>query len=280
MVLFDRYPGGKKYACTFSYDDGCPQDRRLVELFNKYGIKCTFNMCSSIAMKTWGEAIKLHELSTLFAGHEIAAHAHNHPHLERMPLTAQYEQIIKDREMFEPYYGKIVRGLAYPYGTYSEDTFTAMRTAGIVYGRTVDSNPNTFAPPATDAEFMTWAPTTHHNEAATPVKKFIYNVEKAPWRAGGLLYIWGHAYEFDNADAPVKWEEFEAMLAQLAAHKDDIWFATNIEVYDYIKATQAIRTSVNGKILYNPTDTDVWVSDGDKDIKIPAAADVVLEDKK
>ena len=65
-------------------------------------------------------------------------------------------------------------------------------------------------------------------------------------------------------------------MKQLAAHADNIWFATNIEVYDYIKATQSIRTSANGKILYNPTDTDVWVSDGEKDIKIPAAADVVL----
>ena len=277
MILFDRYPGGKKYACTFSYDDGCKQDRRLVELFNKYGMKCTFNMNSSNMLNTGGEGIKPHELSTLFAGHEIAAHAHNHPHLERMPLTAQYDQIIKDREILEPHYGKIIRGLAYPFGTYSEDTFTAMKTAGIVYGRTVASNPTTFAPPATDREFLAWAPTTHHNEAAMPVKRFIYNVEKAPWRAGGLLYIWGHSYEFDNAASPVKWEEFEGMLAQLAARSYDIWFATNIEVYDYIKATQAIRSSADGKLLYNPTDTDVWVSNGSENVKIPAASSVKIQ---
>ena len=29
---------------TFSYDDGVTQDIRLVELFNKYGMKCTFNL--------------------------------------------------------------------------------------------------------------------------------------------------------------------------------------------------------------------------------------------
>jgi hypothetical protein len=75
----------------------------------------------------------------------------------------------------------------------------------------------------------------------------------------------------------LKWEEFEAMLAQLAAHSDDIWFATNIEVYDYIKATQAIRTSADGKMLYNPTDTDVWVSNGDTDIRIPAAQSVKID---
>ena len=34
---FMRFPGGKKKAVTLSYDDGVTQDRRLVEIFNKYG---------------------------------------------------------------------------------------------------------------------------------------------------------------------------------------------------------------------------------------------------
>ena len=30
---------GKMKALTFSYDDGVTQDRRLVELFDRYGVK-------------------------------------------------------------------------------------------------------------------------------------------------------------------------------------------------------------------------------------------------
>ncbi|HNX14524.1 MAG TPA: polysaccharide deacetylase, partial [Oscillospiraceae bacterium] len=37
--MFDN----KKKAVTFSYDDGVTQDIRLIELFNKYGMKATFN---------------------------------------------------------------------------------------------------------------------------------------------------------------------------------------------------------------------------------------------
>jgi peptidoglycan/xylan/chitin deacetylase (PgdA/CDA1 family) len=37
---------GKKKALTFSYDDGVLQDIRLIELFNKYGMKATFNLNS------------------------------------------------------------------------------------------------------------------------------------------------------------------------------------------------------------------------------------------
>ena len=39
-----RYPGGLAKAVTFSYDDGVEQDIRLVEIFNKNGIKGTFNI--------------------------------------------------------------------------------------------------------------------------------------------------------------------------------------------------------------------------------------------
>ena len=38
------FPGGKTRALTFSYDDGISQDMRLVQLFNLYGLKGTFNL--------------------------------------------------------------------------------------------------------------------------------------------------------------------------------------------------------------------------------------------
>ena len=37
---------GKMKAITFSYDDGVVQDRRLIELLDKYGLKATFNLNS------------------------------------------------------------------------------------------------------------------------------------------------------------------------------------------------------------------------------------------
>ena len=35
---------GKMKAVTFSYDDGVPEDKQLLEIFNKYGMKGTFNL--------------------------------------------------------------------------------------------------------------------------------------------------------------------------------------------------------------------------------------------
>ena len=40
------YPEWKENALTFSYDDGQIYDRRLVGIFNKYGLKATFHLNS------------------------------------------------------------------------------------------------------------------------------------------------------------------------------------------------------------------------------------------
>ena len=39
---------GKMKAVTFSYDDGVTQDQRLIEIFNRYNLKCTFNLNSGL----------------------------------------------------------------------------------------------------------------------------------------------------------------------------------------------------------------------------------------
>ena len=41
MMMHMLFPEGKTKALTFSYDDGAHQDRRLIEIFNKYGLHGT-----------------------------------------------------------------------------------------------------------------------------------------------------------------------------------------------------------------------------------------------
>ena len=38
------FPGGTNRCLTMSYDDGREHDRRLIEIFNQYGIKGTFHL--------------------------------------------------------------------------------------------------------------------------------------------------------------------------------------------------------------------------------------------
>ena len=76
-------------ALTFSYDDAVTQDRRLIELFNKYGLKCTFNVNSGIlgvggslvredVTVAWAHPRAI-EIPKIYEGHEVAAHTVTHP---------------------------------------------------------------------------------------------------------------------------------------------------------------------------------------------------------
>ena len=40
---------------------------------------------------------------------------------------------------------------------------------------------------------------------------------------------------------------------------DDVWFATNIEIYDYVTAQRNLKISVDNKIIYNPSFQSVWI---------------------
>ena len=47
-VIYTCFPGGKHKVLTMSYDDGRLEDRRLVALFNRYGIRGTFHLNSAL----------------------------------------------------------------------------------------------------------------------------------------------------------------------------------------------------------------------------------------
>ena len=48
MYKFLRFPEWKYKAVTLSYDDGTVYDRKLIDILDKYGLKCTFNLNSGI----------------------------------------------------------------------------------------------------------------------------------------------------------------------------------------------------------------------------------------
>ena len=257
MLLKD----GKKKVLTFSYDDGVVQDIRLIDIFNKYGLKGSFNINTglyfpedAVREKYYGR-MKLSEAKALYtnSGHEVAVHALTHPFLEKLSETAVLEEILTDRRNIEKDYGTIARGMAYPYGTYSDTVIRALRACGICYSRTVVST-GAFTFPE---NWLTLDPTCHHNDPKLMemAERFV-NGSVEPARGVQMFYVWGHSYEFDNND---NWNVIEELAAYVSG-KEDIWYATNIEVYDYVQAYKALQTSVDEKIIHNPSALDVWFS--------------------
>lgn len=70
-----------------------------------------------------------------------------------------------------------------------------------------------------------------------------------------MFYVWGHTFEFENNN---NWDVIERLLSTVGG-RDDIWYATNMEIYEYVQAFQSLDISVDGRRIVNPTKIPLWV---------------------
>ena len=221
---------------TFSYDDGVTQDRRLVEIFNKYGLKATFNINSELlggsnslirdGVEIRHDKISVEEVTSLYKGHEVAAHTLTHPSLKKLDDDSEIiRQVEEDRRNLSALVGYDVVGFAYPGGGKNYDSRIAeliRQNTGVKYARGTIST-HSFNRQENLYEFN---PTVYHHVEMDKMfelgKQFLDLSPSTPQ----CFYIFGHAYEFDIRDEWGKFEEFCRMMSG----RDDIFYGTNKEI--------------------------------------------------
>ncbi|MBQ9409771.1 MAG: polysaccharide deacetylase family protein [Clostridia bacterium] len=248
-TIYHCFPGGKHKALTFSYDDGKIFDRRLVEIFNKNGLKGTFNLNSGI-MPQDENRIQPEEVESLYQGHEVACHTYTHPTIARCPAPGVVQQVLTDRQLLEDMCGYPVEGLAYPNGSFSPEIVSLLPFAGIKYARTVTSTMGFQMPD----NFLAWNPTCHHKRNLKDLGEQFNALFKTQYLY--LMYVWGHSYEFDGDS---NWELIEDFCKMMAG-KDDIWYATNIDIVRDEDAFRRLIFTSDLKYVYNPSFQSVWLS--------------------
>ncbi len=275
MSTFYRFPNGLRKALTLSYDDGVEQDIRLMEILDKHGVRCTFNLNSGCWAKegTVYPAGQVHrrlsasQAAKVYANpnHEVAAHCLTHASLTELNPAQVAHEVLADRQNLEAMFGGIIRGLAYPFGTYSDKVVEALRATGTAYARTVASTNNFNIP----NEWLLLHPTCHHNAPNLEqlCDQFLKNTVPFGSR---LFYLWGHSYEFESDN---NWHVIEKFCERMGG-REDIWYATNIEIADYVNACRAVICSADEKTLHNPTCTDVWADIDGKSVCIRAGETV------
>ena len=283
---FLRFPEGKYKAVTLSYDDGCRHDIRMSQTINRYGIKCTYNINSAWYGKNdtdWRltkQEIKEHLLDK---GHEIAVHGECHKASGNVRTVDGIRDVLNCRITLERDFGIIVRGMAYAdcgitrmaNGTSYEKIKEYLTALDITYSRTLGGDNDSFNMPD---DWHAWMPTMHHNNpnAIEWAEKFVelkcpeYQATHHP----KLLYMWGHSYEFDRNN---NWDRLEK-LCEILGGKEDIWYATNGEIYDYVNAYNSLIFSADGLRIYNPTLIDVWFICDGKNYCIRSGEMLVIEE--
>ena len=262
------FPEGRKNAFTLSYDDGQIYDRQLVEMFNRYGLKGTFHLnAGTLDVKNEkDEFIQKAEVKDLYAGHEVACHGYTHPWFSQLTHTRLIEEILDDKRELERLVGAPVRGMSYPYGDYSDTICSVAGTLGIEYSRTVN-NTNEFHIPK---DFMIWNPTCHHSaDVFGLTERFLNPMHYLDLQ---LFYVWGHSFEFHREN---NWERMEKFCAAIAGH-DKVWYATNIQIKEYLCAAKNLIASADHDVVYNPSALAVWIDAEGKQIKIDAGKTIQL----
>ena len=224
-----------KKAITFSYDDGVVQDIRLVELFNKYNLKCTFNINSELLGTTnqlirQGQRIchyKIHprDVKDLYEGHEVAAHTLTHPLLPSLTDEEVIYQVEEDRKKLSGMVGYDVVGMAYPCGRENNDdrvAATIKSNTNIRYARTIIEN---FSFDVQDNLYR-FNPTVYHlrfDKMTELAEQFLNSNPEKPQ----IFYIWGHSYEMDFDTK--NWYQLEEFF-KLISNRDDVFYGTNKEI--------------------------------------------------
>jgi len=268
--LYLRFPGFKDKAVTFSFDDGVIDDLKTIEIFKRLNLKGTFNLNSGLM--NVDTKIKFEDIDKVYDGFEIASHGLNHRFLEEVDTAAAVLDIIKDRENLENKLNRIVKGFAYPYGSAGPQSINALKACGMLYGRGVVSSHNFNLP----EDFLLFNPTSHYadDDVINLAHKFVDEYNKNNKHCPpGLFYIWGHSYEFDMRNDYDRFVE----LCEILANKDDIYYATNAEIFEYIKAYDNLEFSHNQKIVHNPSALTIYIHIYSTDIKVKPNETVVID---
>ena len=228
-----------KKIVTFSFDDGVTQDIRFIEILNKYGLKCTFNLNSEL-LGTNGELTVLGEkvshnkvnkadVKSIYSGHEVAVHTLTHPFLPQLTSKEIVYQVETDRMNLSDIVGYEVVGMAYPCGGENSNDFVAdiiKNSTGIKYARTIRDTLD-FKGYENIHLFNPTLSLTKESEKISNITEAFFGDATDDMK---LFYIWGHSYEFDACN---RWGLLEDFCRNISGKKD-VLYCTNKEAFEYL----------------------------------------------
>ncbi len=137
-----------------------------------------------------------------------------------------------------------------------EDISTYLKSLDIAYARALGEKNESLNLPN---DWYRWYPTAHHDDGNVFELIDIFlksnpNDGYVAARTPKLFYLWGHSYEFDQKD---NWDRIEKICEELGG-KEDTWYPTNIELYEYIEAYHSLIFSADSKTVYNPTLKEIF----------------------
>ena len=200
---------------VFAIDDGTIFDKKTVAIFNKYGIKATFNLNSGLQdfvwYKDWLEVrrLRLEENKGIYDGHEVASHSLTHPFLTSLSDEDVYREVGEDIDNLKNIFHREIESFSFPFDGFDERTIGIIKNLGITH----------IILPAIDDSFRFPIDTCHIkvtswniDDALTKVQRFIEDDQ-----AELFVYL-SHSYDYEFDGSYDKLEE----LCRIVSERKDI----------------------------------------------------------
>lgn len=190
-----------------SFDDGTVWDKRFVEILNRYGIPCTFNLNSGLEDFVWefeGKPVlrqKLAETVEQYRGHEVASHTLTHPWLNSLTPPQLTREVGEDCAALRQIFGLEEIGFGVPFTACGEREIRIIRKY-VRYIR-LSAFSDSFALPEDEYHIPIHG---LYNDPDIRKKIEAFAANDLPV---SLFVMAGHSYEFQMLD---HWEYIEELL--------------------------------------------------------------------
>ena len=201
-----------------SFDDGTIWDRRFVELLNRYGVKCTFNLNSGLEDFVWQYEDRfpirrqhLAETVAQYRGHEVASHSLHHHWLNTLTPPQISREIGEDCKALKALFGLEEIGFGVPFTACGEREIKIIRKF-VRYIR-LSAFSDSFALPE-DPYHIPIHGLYNDPDIREKIARFAENKLE-----DSLFVMAGHSYEFEVLD---HWEYIEDLLKYIKSFDFEI----------------------------------------------------------
>ena len=201
-----------------SFDDGTIWGRRFVELLNRYGVKCTFNLNSGLEDFVWQyedrfpiRRQRLAETVAQYRGHEVASHSLHHHWLNTLTPPQLSREIGEDCKALKALFGLEEIGFGVPFTACGEREIKIIRKF-VRYIR-LSAFSDSFALPE-DPYHIPIHGLYNDPDIREKIARFAENKLE-----NSLFVMAGHSYEFEVLD---HWEYIEDLLKYIKSFDFEI----------------------------------------------------------
>lgn len=211
----------------FSIDDGTIYDREVIDIFNKYNIRATFNLNSGLQDFVWYqgdkpvERLKLYENRHIYDNHEVASHSLTHPYLTSLSDEDVYREVKEDIDNIERIFDRKVTTFSFPFDYFDERTINIIKGVGVTQ----------IILPKIDDSFRFPSDLFHIKVTSWSIDDALEKVDRFIKDKDAEIFIYlSHSYDYEFADTYDKLEE----LCQKAKSSSDIKTITMSELISII----------------------------------------------